>query len=244
MAVVDGFAVKDTEADHTDSKYYRPPGVDYTLGMHVCIRDDPNGEWLPGVVTSLDPRGMRINPHEHTSVRASTLELTGFPLNGTWKQMKPAEAWWLRHHTHTNDSVSVPESIRQPWVCGLTIPFEIFLPRGLGFAKTPSPLPSGSGLRFGLQRSIRRSIQAGLDRIQAMYDASSTESDDEIADDAWHTSEREYMESDYNSSTVPLYYSSDSDDIRLSDTEEEEEVSEQVDGVKEIMDEALEAEQH
>jgi hypothetical protein len=77
-----------------------------------------------------------------------------------------------------------------------------------------------------------------------MYDASSTESDDEIADDAWHTSEREYMESDYNSSTVPLYYSSDSDDIRLSDTEEEEEVSEQVDGVKEIMDEALEAEQH
>jgi hypothetical protein len=244
MAVVDGFAVKDTEADHTDSKYYRPPGVDYTLGMRVCIRDDPNGEWLPGVVTSLDPRCMRINPNEHTSVRASTMQLTGSPLNGTWKQMKPAEAWWLRHHTHTNDSVSVPESIRQPWVCGLTIPFEIFLPRGLGFAKTPSPLPSGSGLRFGLQRSIRRSIQAGLDRIQAMYDASSTESDDEIADDAWHTSEREYMESDYNSSTVPLYYSSDSDDIRLSDTEEEEEVSEQVDGVKEIMDEALEAEQH
>jgi hypothetical protein len=217
MAVVDGFAVKDTEADHTDSKYYRPPGVDYTLGMHVCIRDDPNGDWLPGVVTSLDLRGMRINPNEHTSVRASTMQLTGSPLNGTWKQMKPAEAWWLRHHTHTNDSVSVPESIRQPWVCGLTIPFEIFLPRGLGFAKTPSPLPSGSGLRFGLQRSIRRSIQAGLDRIQAMYDASSTESE---------------------------YDSSDSDDIRGSDTEEEEEVSEQVDGVKEIMDEALEAEQH
>jgi ubiquitin len=73
----------------------------------------------------------------------------------------------------------------------------------------------------------------GLDRIQAMYDASSTESDDEIADDAWHTSSKE---SDYDSS--------DSDNIRVSDTEEEEEVSEQVDGVKEIMDEALEAEQH
>ena len=73
----------------------------------------------------------------------------------------------------------------------------------------------------------------GLDRIQAMYDASSTESDDEIADDAWHTSSKE---SDYDNS--------DSDNIRASDTEEEEEVSEQVNGVKEIMDEALEAEQH
>jgi hypothetical protein len=46
------------------------------------------------------------------------------------------------------------------------------------------------------------------------------------------------------SSTESEYDSSDSDDIRGSDTEEEEEVSEQVNGVKEIMDEALEAEQH